>query len=406
MPMRTNETKMLTRRGGSVPPAEPTARGRAHDMLGAPLAQHPSAGQRRSGVHTAARQAYSVSVPVVDRNGVPLMPTVPNRARRWIKTREATPFFRRGIFCVRLNRAPSAQERQPVAVGIDPGSKKEGLTVKSEAHTFLNIQADAVMHVRDAVETRRNMRRTRRSRKTPCRANRKNRARGCLPPSTKARWQWKLRIVEQLAKVFPITDLVVEDIKAKTKQYQRKWNKSFSPLEVGKAWFYEHLKRFGDVHLKSGWDTHELRAAVGLKKSKSKLAEVFEAHCVDSWVLANWFVGGHVVPENTSMLCISPIRLHRRQLHMLQAAKGGIRKSYGGTRSCGLKRGALVNHPKFGLVYVGGTMVGKVSLHSIADGKRLTQKARSSEIKFKTYNTWRRRFLPALKGGVSAPENR
>jgi hypothetical protein len=46
-------------------------------------------------------------------------------------------------------------EIQPVAAEIDPGSKKEGFTAKSEAHTYLNIQADAVARVKEAVETRR-----------------------------------------------------------------------------------------------------------------------------------------------------------------------------------------------------------------------------------------------------------
>ena len=401
--MWTDERKPLTRQGNFKLPTESTARGRASDMQGAPLALLPSVDQCRRGVQTAARQAYCIAVPVVDREGQPLMPTTPSRARRWIKRREATPFFKHGIFCVRLNRDPSNQKRQEIVVGIDPGSKKEGFTVKSESHTYLNIQADAVQHVKDVVEVRRNMRRSRRFRKTPCRANRQNRSRGCLPPSTKARWQWKLRVVGQLAKIFPITDFVVEDIKAKTLG-KRKWDVSFSPLEVGKEWFYSELRQLGVVHLKQGWETKELRDAVGLKKSKSKMSEIFEAHCVDSWVLANWQVGGHVLPDNTSMLCISPIRFHRRQLHMLQFAKNGLRKSYGGTRSCGLKRGSLVDHSKWGLAYVGGTMSGKISLHSIEDGKRLTQSAEPSELKFKTYNTWRTRFLPSLKGGVSARE--
>lgn len=342
-------------------------------------------------------------VPVVDRDQNPLMPTTQSRARRWIRNREATPFFRRGVFCVRLNRDPSDSERQDIAVGIDPGSKKEGFTVKSEAHTFLNINADAVQHVGAAVDTRRDMRRARRFRKTPCRKNRLNRSRGGLPPSTKARWQLKLRVVAQLAKMFPITDLVVEDIKAMTKG-KRRWDASFSPLEVGKRWFYDQLAPYGEVHLRQGWETKELRDAAGLKKTKAKMAEVFSAHCVDSWVLANWRVGGHVLPDNTSLLCVTPIRLHRRQLHMLQPASGGMRKPYGGTRSCGLKRGSLVIHPKFGEAYVGGTMAGRVSLHSLDSGKRLSQKAKPAELKLKTYNTWRRRFLPALKDGVSAPK--
>lgn len=49
-------------------------------------------------------------VPVVDLNNKPLMPTKPSRARRWVKERKATPFFKRGVFCVRLNIKPSARE--------------------------------------------------------------------------------------------------------------------------------------------------------------------------------------------------------------------------------------------------------------------------------------------------------
>lgn len=120
-------------------------------------------------------------VPVVDVNQKPLMPTTPNRAASWIKSGKATPFWKRGIFCVRLNIEPSARNVQGVCVGIDPGSKKEALSIKSEAYTFLNIQADAVTWVKDAVEVRRNMRKARRHRNTPCRKPRFNLSKGgCL----------------------------------------------------------------------------------------------------------------------------------------------------------------------------------------------------------------------------------
>lgn len=115
------------------------------------------------------------------------MPTSPPRARRWIKIGKATPFWCNGVFCVRLNVEPSDTKKQDIVVGIDPGSKREAFTVKSESHTYLNVLADAVTWVKDAVESKRNARRSRRQRKTPCRQNRKNRARGCIPPSTKAR---------------------------------------------------------------------------------------------------------------------------------------------------------------------------------------------------------------------------
>jgi hypothetical protein len=70
-------------------------------------------------------------VPVVDQEHHPLMPTTPARARRWIRSRKATHFWKGGVFCVRLNIEPSRCVQQPIAVGIDPGSKREGIVVAS-----------------------------------------------------------------------------------------------------------------------------------------------------------------------------------------------------------------------------------------------------------------------------------
>lgn len=338
-------------------------------------------------------------VPVVDANQKPLMPTTPNRAARWIKSGKATPFWKRGVFCVRLNVEPSARETQTIAVGIDSGSKKEAFTAKSDAHTFINIQTDAVTWVKDAVEVRRNLRRSRRNRKTPYRKCRWNRGVGFrLPPSTRARWGWKLRIAAWLKKMFPITVFVVEDIKAWSKQGVefRSHNKNFSPLEVGKQWFYAALRKLGLVETMEGQETARQRKLHGLSKTRNKMAEVFEAHCVDSWVLANWYTGGHTKPENKRMLCITPLRFHRRQLHVQNPLEGNIRKSYGGTRSLGFTRGSLVKHAKKGLAYIGGTMAGRISLHDVATGKRLGQGFKVEDIKFLSFNTWRSRLLPNL----------
>ena len=328
-------------------------------------------------------------IPVVDKDNKPLMPTKPSRARRWIKLGKATPFWKKGIFCVRLNVEPSARNIQPIVVGIDPGSKKEAFTVKSEIHTYLNIQADAITWVKNAVKTRSQMRRGRRFRKTPCRKPRFNRARGGLSPSTKARWQWKLRICWWLLKILPITDFVVEDIAAVTKKGKRRWNKSFSPLEVGKKYFYSELGKLGNVHTLKGYETKEERDRLGLSKSSNKLSNSFSAHCVDSWVLANWFVGGHAKPDNEEILFVAPLRFHRRQLHALKPKKGGIRRPYGGTLSCGFKRGAYVKHSKYGVCFVGGASKGYISLHSLFSGKRLTQRAKPQECKHLTYASFR-----------------
>jgi hypothetical protein len=304
---------------------------------------------------------------------------------------------------VRLNIEPSGREVQKVVTGVDSGSKKEGITVKSTAHTYLNLQADAVTWVKNHVEQRRQMRRSRRFRKTPCRQPRFNRARGGISPSTKARWQWKLRLCRFLTKFYPISLFVVEDVKAKAKG-KRKWDVHFSPLEVGKQWFYQELSKLAPVITKSGWETKQLRDALGLKKIGKKTAEVFEAHCVDSWILAYAKVGGHTQPDNTRLICVTPLRFHRRQLHRLQPNKGGVRRLYGGTLSLRLKRGSLVKHPMWGVCYVGGFLKNRISLHRLTDGQRLCQNAKVSECKFLTYSSWRTRLLPCLKTEVSAAE--
>ena len=330
-------------------------------------------------------------VPVVDKEQRPLMPTSPSRARRWIKEGKATPFWKKGIFCIRLNAEPSSRETQAIAVGIDPGAKKEGFSVKSEKHTYLNLVVGAVTWVKEAVEERRQMRRARRFRNTPCRTNRCNRSIGGIPPSTKARWDWKLRICKWLTKLYPITCFVVEDIKAWTRKGSRKWNSSFSPLEVGKQWFYTSLKELAPVFTLQGYETKEIRKSLSLNKD----------HWIDSWCLAYSQVGGKVL-NNHQVLSITPLRFHRRQLHALQPAKGGVRRPYGSTISLGFKRGSLVKHLTWGLCFVGGYLKDKISLHSLLDGKRLTQKAKPEDLKFLTYLNWRMRLLPSLTEGVSA----
>jgi hypothetical protein len=327
-------------------------------------------------------------VPVVDREQRPLMPTTPNRAATWIKSGKATPFWKKGVFCVRLNLEPSARKVQDVAVGVDPGSKKEAFTVKSEAHTCLNIQADAVTWVKDAVKTRRELRKSRRSRKTPCRPPRGNRhcCSNRLPPSTRARWQWKLRIINWLKKMYPIGCVVVEDVQAVTKRGGKRWNIAFAPMGMGKHWFYAQVGAIAHLETRQGFETKTIRDGMGLKKTGRKMSNRFEAHCVDSWVLANWRTGGHARPDNTAMLLLTPLRLHRRQLHRFQPDADGKRKAYGGTRSKGLKRGSLVKHFKYGLAYVGGNLKGRISLHSLSDGSRLTQTAKLEDCRFLSFN--------------------
>lgn len=65
----------------------------------------------------------------------------------------------------------------------------------------MNIEADAHNKVGKKVAKRRELRRSRRSRKGPNRKQRKNRNAGKekIPAGTRARWDWKLRILHWLS---------------------------------------------------------------------------------------------------------------------------------------------------------------------------------------------------------------
>jgi len=327
-------------------------------------------------------------VPVFDQDNKPLMPCTEKRARKLLEKKQAFSFWKKGVFCIKLLREPSDRQFQDVVVGIDPGSKREAYTVSTAKYVVINILTNTPDWVKDAVKQRRIMRRSRRNRKTPCRKPRYNRARGSLGPSTRARWGAKLRILNWLSKLYPVTDIIVEDIKARTHKGSRKWNGSFSPLEVGKGWFYNNIRVRWNLSTVQGYETKEWRDAAGYKKTTSKLKECWEAHNVDSHVLCEIGLGYYITPYR-NYLKIEFIRLRRRQLHMLQPSVGGNRRSNGGTRSMGLKRGSWVMHSKYGLCYVGGTSNNRISLHEMPIGKRLTQNAKPEDCRILTYSTWR-----------------
>ncbi|MGC8935784.1 MAG: RRXRR domain-containing protein [Candidatus Methanomethylicaceae archaeon] len=340
-------------------------------------------------------------VPVVDARGMPLMPCTPARARLLLKKGKAVArWCKLGIFYLHLKYAVEPKN-QMLAVGVDPGSKYEAVSVVGSKDTVLNMMLEAVDWVKKALEQRRQMRRLRRYRKTrrrACRGDNRH-PEGRIPPSTKARWDAKLRVITQLKRMLPISCVVVEDIKAATKKGYGRWNSNFSPIETGKQYFYSSLRAVGlDVEVRSGNETKAFRDSLGLKKIRSKSKTVFESHCVDSWCLAAMATGAKY-PTTRSLYYVVPLRWHRRQLHRLEPEKGGVRRRYGGTISLGLKKGTLVRHIKYGLCYIGGNLKNRFSLHSLKTGKRITQNAKREDFRTLTRIAFRTQFLSTTKVG-------
>ncbi len=346
-------------------------------------------------------------IPVVDTRGVALMPCTPAKARHLFKSGKSRPKRNKlGLFYVQLIYEQEP-DNQPLVVGIDPGSQFEGFSVAGTKDTVTNLMGEAPDHVKEAVETRRTMRRARRGRKwrRPKRFDNRLSRSPRIPPSTRSRWEAKARITRHLKSILPLTDAVVEDVQAVTREgLGRNWNAAFSPVQVGKEHLYHLLRTMGlTVHLREGWQTKALREQYGLKKTKSKSKQSFESHAVDAWVLAA-AISGADSPTCTRVWYIVPAILHRRQLHRLQASKGGMRKPYGGTRSLGLKRGTLVRHPTYGLCTVGGfdRRKGRISLHEYRTNQRLTQGAKVADCRVLSWVAFRCWFVREKKRHVSA----
>src|SRR5579883_3024140 len=111
-----------------------------------------------------------------------------------------------------------------------------------------------------------------------------------------------------------------------------------------------------------------MRRSAGLGGSRHLAASPrrpFWEHCVDSWTLAASSVGG-TVPETPAVLRLSPVWLHRKHPHRLEPTRGGARRPS-----------------------AGGAMDGYISLHDLATGSRLTQRAGPTECTALAYNAWR-----------------
>jgi hypothetical protein len=335
-------------------------------------------------------------VPVLDTHRTPLMPATPARARLLLKQGKAKPYWNKlGIFCIILTYEVQP-DNQPLVVGIDPGSSYEGWAAVGTKETVLNGMSEAPTHVPRGLRSRKVQRRTRRTRacwRRPIRRNRKI-GKAFLPPSTFARWNAKVRILDQLQKILPVTAVVVEDVAAWTKKNCRRWNTCFSPLAAGKQWFYTMIRDRGlALHLCAGYETKDLRDRFGLAKTCQKNQQTFSAHAVDAWVMAA-SVSGAERPTDLGLYYWAPLRWHRRQLHYRQPGPGGVRRPYGGTRSLGFTRGTLVRHPRHGFTLVRGTSRGRISLHHPVTGKLVTTAAKPEDLHPLTTIRWTSRLCP------------
>lgn len=151
---------------------------------------------------------------VVSNNGRPLMPT--NRygkIRRLLKNGQAK-VLKRCPFTVQL-LYETKNVTQPISLGVDAGSKHIGLSATTKDKVLFESVVEVRNDIVNLLSTRRELRSSRRNRKTRYRKSRfsnrvSSKKEGWLPPSIKQKIQTHLTVVDKVCTILPITNITVE----------------------------------------------------------------------------------------------------------------------------------------------------------------------------------------------------
>ena len=159
---------------------------------------------------------------VLDQNQKPLDPCHPARARELLKKGRAAVFRRYPFTIVLQDRTVENSVIHPHQIKADPGSKTTGIAVVQEP-TGRVTAAIEVTHrgqvIRDALLSRKALRRGRRNRKTRYRQPRflnRTRQEGWLPPSLESRMNNIMTWVQRIRKLCPVTAISQELVRFDT----------------------------------------------------------------------------------------------------------------------------------------------------------------------------------------------
>lgn len=150
---------------------------------------------------------------VINKQGQALMPTERfGKVRRLLKNSLAHVVCRIP-FTIQLDY-DTTDYTQPVSLGVDAGSKHIGISATTSEKELYAADVELRNDIVDKLSTRREQRRTRRSRLRYRKARFNNRVsskrKGWLAPSVENKIQTHLTVVEKIHKFLPITNIVVE----------------------------------------------------------------------------------------------------------------------------------------------------------------------------------------------------
>lgn len=228
---------------------------------------------------------------VLDIHGRPLMPTQrAGKVRRMILDGRAA-IVSHVPFTIQLNYETTSFT-QPVRLGLDPGSKVAGVSAATDKRELLRVEAQLRSDITGLLTTRREARRTRRSKRSVrYRAPRFNNRTAAkkpdwLPPSIEHRINAHLQLIRKACAVLPVTSITVETAAFDMQRIK-------NPNIAGSDYQHGPQENFWNVREYVLWrDGHKCRCCAGTSRDP-----VLEVHHLESRL-----TGGDS-PDNLVTLC-------------------------------------------------------------------------------------------------------
>lgn len=224
---------------------------------------------------------------VLNKHGKPLMPCKPAKARKLLKNKKAK-VVKKEPFTIQL-LCWSTGYKQPISLGVDAGSKIIGLSATTEKKELYAANVELRNDITDKISTRRQYRRSRRSRKTRYRKprfNNREKEEGWIAPSIRHKIETHKKAIADIYEILPVTNLVVEVAQFDTQKLK---NPDISGFEYQQG---EQLHSFNVREYVLYRDNHTCQHCKG--KSKD---QVLVVHHIESRK-----TGGNA-PNNLVTLC-------------------------------------------------------------------------------------------------------
>jgi len=162
--------------------------------------------------HIKSLKGVLAMVYVLNKDGQALMPTSRyGKVRRLLKSDKAK-VVKRCPFTIQL-MYDSTNYTQDITLGVDSGSKHIGLSATTKEKVLFEADVELRNDIVDLLSTRRELRRSRRNRKTRYRKprfNNRKRSDKWLAPSIHNKINTHLTMVNKVHKILPISNIIVE----------------------------------------------------------------------------------------------------------------------------------------------------------------------------------------------------